>query len=312
MIKKLISLVALSIAGMTLTAATIQVMPPWTKGDNNPALDKGVTFQVPDIDNVPDLHGNPAGAQLVLFIGGNQFFVMPQLIAGFVAKHPELKGRIFYETLPPGILRKQIAAANTLTLGNLTLQVQPDVYQAESRVLREMLAAGEVTDVIEYTTNTLAIMVAAGNPKHIQGLKDLAAPSLRLAMPNPEWEGIANSIGDSLRKAGGAALFEKVYRSKVTDGSTRLTQIHHRQTPMYILAGQADAGVTWGSEVKFQQKIGNPITGVENSRRPKHHRYLCRGRRAERSTCRRSPPVAGLPEESRSSGLLSRVWLPFA
>jgi molybdate transport system substrate-binding protein len=253
--KELIRLVVLSLA--------IQVMPPWSKGTNNPAPDKGVSFQVPDIDNVPDLHGNPAGAQLVLFIGGNQFFVMPQLIAGFEAKHPELKGRIFYETLPPGILRKQIAAGNTITLGNLTLQVQPDVYQAESRVLREMTTTGEVTDVIEYTANTLSIMVAAGNPKHIQGLKDLAAPSLRLAMPNPEWEGIADSIGDSLRKAGGDALFEKIYRAKVTDGSTRLTQIHHRQTPMYILAGQADAGVTWSSEVRFQQQIGNPITGVE-------------------------------------------------
>jgi hypothetical protein len=28
-------------------------------------------FQVPDVDNIPDLHGNPAGADLVLLIGGN-------------------------------------------------------------------------------------------------------------------------------------------------------------------------------------------------------------------------------------------------
>jgi hypothetical protein len=48
-------------------------------------------FQVPDVDNIPDLHGNPAGADLVLLIGGNQFFVLPQLIAGFEAPHPELK-----------------------------------------------------------------------------------------------------------------------------------------------------------------------------------------------------------------------------
>ena len=49
---------------------------------------------------------------------------------------------------------------------------------------------------------------------------------------------------------------------KVKDGSTYLTHIHHRQTPMRILGGQSDAGVTWASEVLFQEKIGNPIAGV--------------------------------------------------
>jgi molybdate transport system substrate-binding protein len=41
-----------------------------------------------------------------------------------------------------------------------------------------------------------------------------------------------------------------------------LTEIHHRQTPMRIMNGQADAGVTWASEVEFQKSIGNPIEGV--------------------------------------------------
>jgi ABC-type molybdate transport system substrate-binding protein len=245
------------------TLAAAQTAPNWSRGANNPASNKGYEFQVPDIDNVPDLHGNPSNARLVLFIGGNQFFVMPQLITGFEARHPELKGRIFYETLPPGILRSQIAADDTITLGNMTLQVHPDVYEAENRVLKEMAASGEVTNVIDYATNSLAIMVTAGNPKHIGGLKDLAASGMRLSMPNPQWEGIANTIGEALRKAGGEALMQAVYKAKVTDGSTKLTEIHHRQTPMRILGGQADAGVTWESEIKFQQKIGNPIAGVD-------------------------------------------------
>jgi ABC-type Fe3+ transport system substrate-binding protein len=28
------------------------------------------------------------------------------------------------------------------------------------------------------------------------------------------------------------------------------------------MSGQSDAGVTWSSEVRFQEKIGNPISGV--------------------------------------------------
>jgi ABC-type Fe3+ transport system substrate-binding protein len=81
-------------------------------------------------------------------------------------------------------------------------------------------------------------------------------------MPNPDWEGVARQIAISMEKAGGAALVDRVMKQKVKDGSTFLTQIHHRQTPMRILNGQSDAGVTWASEVNFQEKIGNPIAGV--------------------------------------------------
>jgi hypothetical protein len=66
----------------------------------------------------------------VLFVGGNQFFVMPQLVADFEGMHPELRGRIFYETLPPGLLKKQMQEGGVVTLGNLTLIVKPDVYEA--------------------------------------------------------------------------------------------------------------------------------------------------------------------------------------
>lgn len=241
---------------------TLQPTPPWSRGANNPAPSKGYTFQVPDVDNLPDLHGNPADARLVLFIGGNQFFVLPDLIAGFVHLHPELAGHIFYETLPPGILRQQIAAADTLTLGNFTLTIKPDVYEAGARVLAAMAAEHQLTHVTPYATNTLAIMIPAANPKHITSLQDLGRPDLRLSMPNPQWEGVANQIAASLRKAGGDALFAQVYQHKVADGTTRLTEIHHRQTPMRLLDGSADAGVTWASEVQFQQQIGNPLTSV--------------------------------------------------
>ncbi len=241
--------------------AQAQAMPPWSKGANDPAQ-QGYVFRIPDIDNVPDLHGNPADARLVLFIGGNQFFVLPQLVAAFERRHPELKGHIYYETLPPGILRRQIAANGAITLGNLTIQVQPDVYEAGARAVIAMQKAGQLEGVVKYATNDLAIMVRAGNPHYIRSLNDLGKPDIRLSMPNPEWEGIANQIAASLRKAGGDALETAVYKDKVRNGTTQLTEIHHRQTPMRIMSGSADAGVTWASEARFQQSIGNPIEAV--------------------------------------------------
>ena len=259
-----IPLIALACTALACAQATppAQAAPPWSQGRNAPAAQTGYVFHVPDVDNVPDLHGNPCNARLVMFIGGNQFFVLPQLISAFEAQHPELKGHIYYETLPPGILRRQMAADNALTLGNLTVQVQPDVYEAGLRVVRQMERSGKLTGVVAYATNNLEIMVHAGNPKHIHSLADLARPDVRLSMPNPQWEGVANQIANSLRKAGGEALYQSVYKTKVAHGGTLLTEIHHRQTPMRIMRGEVDAGVTWASEVRFQERIGNPIAGV--------------------------------------------------
>ena len=243
------------------SVALAQATPPWSKGANDPAA-QGYVFHVPDVDNVPDLHGNPCNAKLVLFIGGNQFFVLPKLVAAFEQQHPELKGRIYYETLPPGILRRQIAHNNTLTLGNLSLQVQPDVYEAGLRTVREMEKSGQLHGIVPYATNNLAIMIAKGNPRGIHSLSDLGKPGIRLSMPNPEWEGGANQIAASLRKAGGESLYHSVYQAKVKSGQTILTEIHHRQTPMRIMEGRVDAGVTWASEARFQESIGNPIQAV--------------------------------------------------
>jgi ABC-type molybdate transport system substrate-binding protein len=255
-------LTGLALGTLSVSLAFAQPTPPWSKGANDPAPEKGYAFHVSDIDNIPDIHGNPCDAKLVLFIGGNQFFVLPQLIAAFEQQHPELKGHIFYETLPPGILRKQIAANDAITLGNLTIQVKPDVYEAGARVLKQMEQANQVKGVVQYATNDLEIMIPAANPKNIQSLKDLGRADVALSMPNPEWEGVANQIASSLRKAGGDSLYQAVYQDKVKNGKTVLTEIHHRQTPMRIMSGRADAGVTWASEVRFQESIGNPIKGI--------------------------------------------------
>ncbi|MGH9454753.1 MAG: substrate-binding domain-containing protein, partial [Terriglobia bacterium] len=161
------------------------------------------------------------------------------------------------------ILRRQMAHGDTLTLGNLTIHAQPDVFEAGSRVVKEMEGKQQVERAVTYATNDLEIMVHAGNPKRVRSLADLGRPEVRLSMPNPAWEGVTRQISNSLRKAGGEDLYQRVMVKKVKDGSTYLTHIHHRQTPMRILGGQSDAGVTWASEVLFQQRIGNPIAGVQ-------------------------------------------------
>jgi ABC-type molybdate transport system substrate-binding protein len=248
-------------------AETVQrdaVFPPWQHGENNDATQRGLSFTVPQVDVLADFHGNVSDPKLVLYVGGNYFFAMAPLVAAFERQHPEFKGRIYWETLPPGLLEKQIEAGGTVTSGNMTWTARPDAYLAGLKKVQSLIARGVLTaPAVPYVTNSLTIMVAVGNPGHVKGLSDLARPDLALAMPNPEFEGIARQIYASLKSAGGDALAASVYKTKVADGSTVLTEIHHRQTPLFLMQGRAQAGVTWQSEAIFQEQIGNPITHVD-------------------------------------------------
>jgi ABC-type molybdate transport system substrate-binding protein len=240
------------------------VFPPWQHGQNNDATKRGLSFTVPQIDDLADFHGNVSDPKLVLYVGGNYFFAMAPLVAAFEQQHPEFKGRIYWETLPPGLLVKQIAAGGAVTSGNMTWTVKPDAYFAGLKKVQGLISQGVLTGrAVPYATNTLTIMVPAGNPDRVRYLSDLARPDLHIVMPNPEFEGVARQIEASLKKVGGDALATAVYKTKVADGSAVLTQIHHRQTPLFLMQGRAEAGVTWQSEAIFQEEIGNPISHVD-------------------------------------------------
>ena len=240
------------------------VFPPWQDGSNNDVEHRGLEFTVPEADNLADFHGNPINPLLVLYVGGNYFFAMAPLVRAFEAAHPGFRGRIYWQTIPPGLLVKQMEAGGTVTVGNMTWTVQADAYFAGLGAVRRLIERGLlVGPAVPYVTNTLAIMVPRGNPVGIKGLADLGHPDIRLAMPNPEFEGVAEQIRASLVKAGGEALAEAVYGAKVRDGTTVLTTMHHRQTPVFLMQGRAQAGVTWQSEAVFQEQVGNPIGRVD-------------------------------------------------
>lgn len=240
-----------------------RTLPPWQGGTNNDTVDRGLLFTVPEVDVLADFHGDLTDPKLVIFFGGNYYFATKDLVLAFEASHPEFKSRIFWETIPPGRLMDQIENSGRITVGNMTWTAKADVYFAGLRKVKEGIdKSALVGPAVPYVTNKLTIMVAKGNPRHVTGLADLGKPDIRLAMPNPAHEGIGRQIKVALANAGGDALVAKVYETKVNDGSAYLTMIHHRQTPMSIMQGCADAGVTWQSEAMFQEQVGNPIGNV--------------------------------------------------
>jgi len=224
--------------------------PPW-----NTPPQSSVQFTIPGVDNIPDLYGDINDPQLVIFFAGNQFMCIDDLLAAFKKQYPQYQ-RIFAETLPPGILAKQIEGGS-ITIGNMRITLKPDVYTAGKSRIDEMKNHFSRTEVYAY--NKLAIMVPKGNPQQVYSLKDLAKAEVKVSMPNPAWEGIGKRIEEAYIKAGGEALRKTIMEDKVKDSTTYLTHIHHRQSPMRILYNQSDAAPVWYSEVHYQQMIDHPV-----------------------------------------------------
>ncbi|GAC1310127.1 MAG: substrate-binding domain-containing protein [Mucilaginibacter sp.] len=237
-----------------LAAQSHQFDPPWNSPPESP-----VQFTVPGVDNVPDLFGDINDPQLVIFFAGNQFMCIDDLIAGFKKQYPQYQ-RVFAETLPPGILARQIAAGS-IVIGNLRITLKPDVYTAGKSRIDQMTGYFSSTEV--YAKNKLAIMVYKGNPQNISRLADLGKPGIKISMPNPEFEGIGNRIEEAYIKAGGETLKKQIMLTKVADGTTYLTKIHHRQSPMRVLYKQSDAAPVWYTEAYYQQMIRHPVGLIE-------------------------------------------------
>jgi len=247
-------IIALLFENTAIKAQDNRFDPPW----NTPPEAK-VQFTIPGIDNLPDIYGDINDPQLVVFFAGNQFMVIDDLMKAFKKKYPQYT-RVLAETLPPGILAKQIVEGS-IVIGNMRITLKPDVYTAGKNRIDETPEWFSRTEL--YAKNKLAIMTRKGNPKSIKQLKDLGRSDVKVSMPNPEWEGIGKRIEEAYIKAGSEALRTSIMKDKVQDSSTYLTQIHHRQTPMRILYEMSDAGPVWYTEAYYQKMIGHPVELIE-------------------------------------------------
>jgi len=209
--------------------------------------------------------GDSYTADLTVYMAGNQFMAMEELMQDFQKKHPEIK-TIYLETIPPGqILKGQILKQGEIN-GQKTAQ-NPDLFASVNLGhLKKLKAKGTMSDYKTYLHNKLELMVAKGNPKGIKGAKDLGRDDLVQSHPNPKTEGIFKFYGAQMLKDLG--LYDKVTGGKIckscwaVDGKTWFTSRHHRETPHRIEKGMADVGIVWTTEVQHAKAQGRPIDGV--------------------------------------------------
>ena len=209
--------------------------------------------------------GDSYTADLVMYLAGNQFMVMAELMKDFQSRNPDIES-IYVETIPPGqILKGQILKQGVIN-GQKTAR-NPDLFASVNLGhLKKLKAKGIMHDYMIYTHNKLELMVAAGNPKGIKGPKDLARADVVNSLPNPLTEGIFKFYGAQMLRDLG--LYEKVTANKkcrscwAIEGKTWFTSRHHRETPYRLENGQADAGIVWTTEVVHARATGRKVEGV--------------------------------------------------
>jgi len=236
---------------------------------------------------VDDLHNLEVAddADLVLFMAGNQFMAMGELIRAFQAAHPEVQ-KIFYETLPPGLELKQIMAGGAV-FRDRVIDVYPDIYTSvNEKGMQALVETGHIDaeSYRLYLHNRLSLMVPVDNPAGIAVIADLGRDQVRISQPDPANEDIASHIMDMYRQAGGDELVHRIMEEKRAEGTTLYTIVHHRETPLRILKKTVDVGPVWATEVIHAQSTDLEFDVVEPGKdldqRDKINYFVCRLKRA--------------------------------
>jgi ABC-type molybdate transport system substrate-binding protein len=202
-------------------------------------------------------------AGLVLWLAGNQFFAMDDVIGAFQKHDPGVSVGLI--TLPPGLLLQAIKAGGWVYEGK-QYPGEPDIYASVNLGhLQQLKASAMMDSYMVYMHNELQIMVAQGNPKKIAGVQDLARPDVRTSMPNPVNEGIMQFyIRKVLERHG---IWQTISGGKECvhcqpTNNNWFTAVHHRETPDRIVADQSDTGMVWKTEVLAAERGGASVDAV--------------------------------------------------
>lgn len=202
-------------------------------------------------------------AQLVLWLAGNQFFAMDDVVRAFQKHNPGVSVGLI--TLPPGLLLEAIEKGGWV-YGGVEYPGLPDVYASVNLGhLKKLKTAGHAERYAIYMHNELVLMVAKGNPKNVRGIADVMRADVRTSMPNPVNEGIMQFYGRKVLERNGAWQHVSAGRECVSCQTTPnnwFTAVHHRETPDRILAGKSDTGIVWLTETMAAQRADKAVEAV--------------------------------------------------
>lgn len=216
------------------------------------------------VDGAAALGRMQQDAKLVLWLAGNQFFAMDDVIAAFQKQAPGTSVGLI--TLPPGLILGAIEAGGW-TYGGRHYPGLPDVYASVNLGhLQKLKKLGLMREFATYMHNEMVLLVAKGNPRNIRGIADLKRSDVRTSMPNPVNEGIMQYYGRKVLERHG--LWQHISAGKEcfscqTTANNWFTAVHHRETPDRILAGTSDTGIVWATEALEAIRLGKNVDEVK-------------------------------------------------
>jgi ABC-type molybdate transport system substrate-binding protein len=263
----ILSAIVLAIAIFALhSSALAQAKPPTQLAAIPPNKDTDLKFYQSDgsiRNGAAALEHMTSDADLVLWVAGNQFFAMDEVIGRFQRTHPGVTVGLI--TLPPGLILSAIQGGGWVYNGK-EYRCAPDIYASVNLGhLRQLKAAGLMSQYAIYMHNELQIMVAKDNPKKITGIEDLVRPDVRTSLPNPVNEGIMQFYARKVLERHGiwsAIANGQECVSCQTTARNWFTAVHHRETPERIRDNKSDAGIVWKTEVMEALRQGANIEAV--------------------------------------------------
>lgn len=146
----------------------------------------------------------------------------------------------------PGLALTYNFAGSNALVTQITQGAPADVFaSADMANMTRLVDAGLVATPVTFARNRLEIAVAAGNPKNINGLADLAKPGVSVVMAAP---GVP--AGDYTRQVLADANVEVSPKSLETDVKSAVAK---------VATGEADATVVYSTDVAA---AGSKVTGV--------------------------------------------------
>jgi ABC-type molybdate transport system substrate-binding protein len=203
-------------------------------------------------------------AELILWLAGNQFFAMDDVVRAFQGQNRGMDVGLI--TLPPGLLLGAIEKGGWTYEGK-DYAGRPDVYASVNLGhLKRLKQLGMMREYATYMHNEMVLLVAKGNPKDVRGIADLKRADVRTSMPNPVNEGIMQFYGRKVLERHG--LWQHISAGKEcfscqTTPNNWFTAVHHRETPERILAGTSDTGIVWATEALEALRLGHSVDQVK-------------------------------------------------
>lgn len=146
-------------------------------------------------------------------------------------------GKRFEDANPGATVEFNFAGSSDLVT-QLTQGAPADVFaSADAPNMNKVVDAGLVHgDPVDFAANTLTIVTAPGNPKHITSFADLTKPGISVVVCAPQVP--CGAATEKVEKATGVTLHPVSEESAVTDVLGKVT------------SGQADAGLVYVTDAK--------------------------------------------------------------